>query len=76
MKLSRASLLAACVPAVAARVIEPHDAAAHVELHPDGDAAKYLVETAPGETAWVSDEDKWDMKRASLPCRPVPCRPR
>ncbi|OAQ89980.1 LAP2 like protein [Purpureocillium lilacinum] len=66
MKLSHTSLLAACVPAISARFIETHeravaDANTHVELYPNTE--KFLVETSPGETKWVTEEDKWEMKR-------------
>ena len=62
MKLLPASLLlVASVPAITARFVELHEAdnvvldPAHVET--------YLVETAPGETKWVTEEDKWEMRR-------------
>lgn len=74
MKLSHTSLLAACVPAISARFIETHeravaDANTHVELYPNTD--KFLVETSPGETKWVTEEDKWEMKRVRDPQAPV-----
>lgn len=59
MKFSRASLLAACVPVVSARFIETAEIDA-VDLHPE---QLYLVETAPGQTQWVTEEEKWELRR-------------
>ncbi|KAI9158262.1 leucyl aminopeptidase [Paramyrothecium foliicola] len=59
MKFSKASILAACVPAVSARFIETAEVN-NVVLLPE---ETYLVETAPGETKWVTEEDKWEMRR-------------
>jgi leucyl aminopeptidase len=61
MKFSKASIIAACVPAIGARFIETAEVD-NVLLQPD---EKYLVETAPGETKWVTEEDKWEMRRVS-----------
>lgn len=66
MKFSTASVLAACVPAVAGRFIEKGAAAAaddNVVLNPE---EKFLIEMAPGETQWVTEEDKWELRRVSL----------
>ncbi|KAM3527418.1 hypothetical protein NHJ13051_002956 [Beauveria bassiana] len=63
MKFSTASVLAACVPAVAGRFIEKGTASAsndHVVLHPE---EKFLIETAPGKQQWVTEEDKWELRR-------------
>ncbi|ATY62237.1 LAP2 like [Cordyceps militaris] len=62
MKFSTASVLAACVPAVAGRFIEkgtPNENE-HVVLHPE---QTFLVETAPGKQQWVTEEDKWELRR-------------
>ncbi|CAG7564074.1 unnamed protein product [Fusarium equiseti] len=59
MKFSQASLLAACLPAVSARFIEINEAN-NVVLEPE---ELYLIETAPGKTQWVTEEDKWEMRR-------------
>ncbi|TQW00821.1 hypothetical protein V2A60_001861 [Cordyceps javanica] len=61
MKFSTASLLAACVPAVAARYVEKQSTADdHVVLYPN---QKFLIETAPGKQQWVTEEDKWELRR-------------
>lgn len=62
MKFSQASLLAACLPAVSARFIEIAEAN-NVVLQPD---ELFLIETAPGRTQWVTEEEKWEMRRVSL----------
>jgi leucyl aminopeptidase len=61
MKFSQASILAACLPAVSARFIETAEAD-NVILQPD---ELFLVETAPGKTQWVTEEEKWEMRRVS-----------
>lgn len=66
MKFSTASaVLVTCVPAVVARYIEKGPASAateHVVLHPE---EKFLIETAPGKQQWVTEEDKWELRRVS-----------
>ncbi|OAR04842.1 hypothetical protein LLEC1_07900 [Akanthomyces lecanii] len=64
MKFSAASaVLLACVPIVVARYIEKGQsstASEHVVLHPE---EKFLIETAPGKQQWVTEEDKWELRR-------------
>lgn len=60
MKFSKASILAACLPAATARFIEPQEAD-HVDLHPTEET--FLIELAPGETRWVTEEEKWELRR-------------
>ncbi|KAK7417354.1 Leucine aminopeptidase 1 [Neonectria punicea] len=59
MKFSQASLLAACVPAISARFLETAEAN-NVILHPE---QTYLIETAPGKTQWVTEDEKWELRR-------------
>lgn len=65
MKFSSSALLATCLPAVAtARFVESHEGDGNnVVLYPDTGAAEYLIETAPGETQWVTEEQKWELRR-------------
>lgn len=64
MKFSQVSLLAAaCVPAVTARFVEPLEAN-NVLLNPD--EPSFLIETAPGKTQWVTEDQKWELRRVSL----------
>ncbi|KAM4060473.1 peptidase family M28 domain-containing protein [Hirsutella rhossiliensis] len=61
MRFSQA-ILAACVhAAVSARFIEPFEADGNAVLEPA--AATFLIETAPGETKWVTEEEKWELRR-------------
>lgn len=63
MKLSQASLLAACLPAITARFVELAEVDS-VILNPHSED-KFLIETAPGKTQWVTEEEKWDLRRVS-----------
>jgi leucyl aminopeptidase len=62
MRFAQASFLAACVPAVAARFVEKSETNM-VVLNPD--EPTYLIETAPGKTQWVTEEQKWEIRRVS-----------
>lgn len=65
MKFSTASVLAASVSAVAGRYIEKGTGSSgeeHVVLHPE---EKFLIETAPGKQQWVTEDEKWELRRVS-----------
>ncbi|KAK3898781.1 hypothetical protein C8A05DRAFT_37630 [Staphylotrichum tortipilum] len=69
MKVSSASLLALLLPAVSARFVEPGETD-RVVLFPNGapeqqsdDAQKYHIELSPGETRWVTEDEKWALRR-------------
>lgn len=32
---------------------------------PEANAGKFLIELAPGETRWVTEKEKWDLKLVS-----------
>lgn len=65
MKFSRAAVLATAVPAVAARFMDQNEVN-NVILYPEGsEAEKYLIELSPGETRWVTEEEKWEFRRVS-----------
>lgn len=67
MKVSSASLLAVLLPAASARFVIP-DEPDHMQLHPDGiaqDTQKYHIELAPGDTRWVTEDEKWELRRVS-----------
>ena len=57
--------LALLLPAAAARFVDINNADIdHVELHPEVSAAEqFLIELAPGDTRWVTEEEKWELKR-------------
>lgn len=66
MKVSQASsILALLIPAISARFVEENEPN-RVKLYPDGvpaDLERYLVELAPGETRWVTEDEKWELRR-------------
>ncbi|KAL2176893.1 uncharacterized protein P884DRAFT_244712 [Thermothelomyces heterothallicus CBS 202.75] len=68
MKISGAFLLALLLPAVSGRFVEPGEPD-RVLLYPDGvpqpseSSEKYHIELAPGETRWVTEEEKWELRR-------------
>jgi hypothetical protein len=31
----------------------------------------YLIETEPGVTKWVSEEEKWELRRVRMICKPT-----
>ena len=72
MKVSNASLLALLLPAVSARFVEPGEPDAAV-LYPDGlpkvpkDTQKYHIELSPGKTKWITEDEKWELRRVSPP---------
>lgn len=75
MKISNASLFALVLPAVSGRFVEPGEPD-HAMLYPDGlpqvpkSSEKYHIELAPGETRWVTEEEKWELRRVRrLPIR-------
>lgn len=83
MKLSQASLVALLLPAVSARFVESSennkiglytDWAKDV-YEADYDAqTKYHIELAPGVTKWVTEDEKWALRRVSLPASSPPTR--
>jgi leucyl aminopeptidase len=71
MKISQASLLALLLPAVSARFVEDHEID-RVDIYTnwakqvDEASQKYHIELSPGETRWVTEEEKWELRRVSL----------
>lgn len=70
MKVSNTSLLALLLPAVTARFVEQGEVDRAI-LYPDGlpktstDTQKYHIELSPGETRWVTEDEKWELRRVS-----------
>lgn len=64
MKLLNASVLAICAPAVAGRFIEAHEKD-NVILD-EASPSKFLIELAPGKQAWVTEDEKWELRRVGL----------
>ncbi len=64
MKLSTVSLLALSTAAVNARFVEQHETN-QVVLNTGVAEEQYLIELAPGKTKWVTEEEKWELRRVS-----------
>ncbi|KAF3767911.1 Zn-dependent exopeptidase [Cryphonectria parasitica EP155] len=66
MKVAASSVIALLAPAVAGRFVEANEGD-NVQLYPDGVWAEateqYLIELGPGDTRWVSEEEKWELRR-------------
>lgn len=63
MKVGKASILAILAHCASARFIA-EDEVNHVQLYPVGsEPEKYLIELAPGDTRWVTEEEKWELRR-------------
>ncbi|KAN0096494.1 aminopeptidase-like protein [Hyaloscypha variabilis] len=61
MKLSTVSLLALSAAAVNARFVEQHETDQVVLA--DVKQELYLIELAPGKTQWVTEDEKWELRR-------------
>ena len=68
MKLSTTSVLALLLPAASARFVEESESD-RVILFPEGmpevpkDTTKYHIELAPGDQRWVTEDQKWELRR-------------
>jgi len=68
MKLTNTSVLALLLPAASARFVESSESN-RVNLYPDGvpaaseDTTKYHIELSPGDTRWVTEDEKWALRR-------------
>jgi leucyl aminopeptidase len=65
MKFSKASAVALMLQAASARFVldEEKD---NVVLYPnEAEEQKYLIELAPGKTQWVTEDEKWELRRVS-----------
>ncbi len=63
MKLTTVSLLALSAAAVNARFVEQHETD-QVVLNAVKDE-RYLIELSPGKTQWVTEEEKWELRRVN-----------
>lgn len=66
MKLSTFSALALSAAVVSARFVEQHEKDQVVINASDTPEEQYLIELAPGETRWVTEEEKWELRRVCL----------
>lgn len=55
------SLLALCCASVAIAL-----PAEQAPLLPSADTEKYLIELSPGETRWITEDQKWELKREGI----------
>lgn len=63
MKISNLSVLALSASVISARFIEPHEKDQVVINAQEADNELYLIELAPGKTQWVTEEEKWELRR-------------
>ena len=70
MKLTTLSLLALSAATINARFVEQHETDQVVLNLVDEE--KYLIELKPGQTQWVTEEEKWELRRVRL--HPAPYR--
>jgi leucyl aminopeptidase len=65
MKLSTLSLLALSASTISGRFVESHEKDQVVINSQAVDDELYLIELAPGKTQWVTEEEKWELRRVS-----------
>ena len=63
MKISNLSVLALSASVITARFVEPHEKDQVVINAQAADDELYLIELAPGKTQWVTEEQKWELRR-------------
>ncbi|KAM0165709.1 hypothetical protein ACHAQE_002250 [Botrytis cinerea] len=63
MKLTNLSLLALSASLASARFIEQHETDQVILNSNVVDSERYLIETAPGKQQWVTEEEKWELRR-------------
>jgi len=67
MKLTTLSTLALSAAIVNARFVEKHETDQVVLNGIDvAEPEQYLIELAPGKTQWVTEEEKWELRRVSF----------
>ena len=63
MKLTNLSLLALSASAINARFVEKHEKDQVVLNSNLQNAEKFRIELGPGEYEWVTEEEKWELRR-------------
>ncbi|EPE28250.1 Zn-dependent exopeptidase [Glarea lozoyensis ATCC 20868] len=63
MKISALSALALSATLVSARFVEKHETDQVVINAANVPDELYLIELTPGETRWVTEEEKWELRR-------------
>ncbi|KAL3427297.1 peptidase family M28 [Phlyctema vagabunda] len=62
MKLTNLSLWALSASLISARFVEKHEVD-QVVINRIQEEEQYLIELAPGKTQWVTEEEKWELRR-------------
>lgn len=74
MKFAQSSVIALLAPAVAGRFTEANEPE-NVQLYPMGfyeaSTEQYLIELEHGVTRWVTEDEKWELRRVSLALFPA-----
>lgn len=65
MKFNKASALALMLQAASARFVLKEETDNVVLFPSEAESQKYLIELAPGKTQWVTEEEKWELRRVS-----------
>lgn len=66
MKFAKSSVAALLAPAVAGRFLEPAEGN-NVQLYEGAEATEqFLVELGPDNTRWVTEEEKWELRRVRI----------
>jgi leucyl aminopeptidase len=66
MKLTNLPVLALSASLVNARFIEHHETDQVVLSANAAEPELFLVELAPGKTQWVTEDEKWELRRVGL----------
>jgi len=64
MKVS--TLLTICAVTTATALSVTREQQAVLQDRPASDPELYLIELSPGETRWVTEDEKWEIRRVSL----------
>jgi leucyl aminopeptidase len=65
MKITALSALALSATFVSARFVEQHESDQVVINAAGLHAEQYLIELSPGETRYVTEDEKWELRRVS-----------
>jgi hypothetical protein len=63
MKVTTLSLLALLASPITGRFIEKHETNQVILNGAENDEQLYLIEFAPGRTARITEEQKWELRR-------------
>lgn len=69
MRISSLSVFALSASVISARFVEPHEKDQVVINAQEAENELYLIELAPGETQWVTEDEKWELRRVCAKLR-------